>query len=97
MDNIDVLRDKTELEIENIVALKRVFSTQDGKKALDVIKHFSLYGSQAYVPTMPSEHTAFRCGCQQVWLDLEAMLNIDMEELKNRFENAQTKEESYEL
>lgn len=95
--NTNMRADFVEQEIDKILAVKRAFATADGKKALEMIKHYSLAGQQAYVAGMPPEHTIFRNGCQQPYIDLKEILETPIKQLEQNLKDALNKEEPYEL
>ena len=75
----DIEKESSE-HIENVKALRRVFESDDGKKALKIISDICLAGQQAYRPDMPDKHTIFRCGMQQVHLEVKELLDLDLDE-----------------
>ncbi len=85
MDNI--LQEKE----ARIHAFKEIFggSNDSGNLVLETIREFCLADQQAYVPGFPVEHTMFRNGCQQIAIDIQAMINYDLSELEIKHEEGE--------
>lgn len=69
-------------------AFKRVFDpkSEDGQIVLQEINRLALQGEQAYTPEMPTEHTIFRNGCQQVGIDINNWINYDLSTIEKQGE-----------
>jgi len=69
-------------------AFKRLFDpdSEDGQIVLAEINRLALHGVQAYTPEMPSDHTIFRNGCQQVGLDIHNWINFDLSTINEQEE-----------